>query len=48
MTYVQTAVVTKSVELSTGVWLSYAEQGDPSGVPVLFLHGVTDSWRSFE
>ena len=21
---------------------------EPSGVPVIFLHGVTDSWRSFE
>jgi len=38
----------KSVELTTGVVLPYAEQGDPSGVPVVFLHGVTDSWRSFE
>jgi non-heme chloroperoxidase len=24
------------------------EQGDPAGVPVLMLHGYTDSWRSFE
>ncbi len=28
--------------------LPYVEQGDPSGVPVLLLHGFTDSWRSFE
>jgi non-heme chloroperoxidase len=38
----------KSVELPSGVELPYIEQGDPSGVPVLFLHGYTDSWRSFE
>ena len=38
----------KSVSLPTGVTLHYAEQGQASGVPVLFLHGVTDSWRSFE
>ena len=38
----------KSVALSTGVRLPYVEQGDPSGVPVLFLHGYTDSRRSFE
>src|SRR5688572_4155025 len=38
----------KSVALSTGVTLPYVEQGDPSGVPVVLLHGVTDSWRSFE
>jgi non-heme chloroperoxidase len=28
------------------VRLEYAEQG--SGLPVIFLHGYTDSWRSFE
>jgi non-heme chloroperoxidase len=37
-----------SVALSTGVRLPYVEQGDPAGVPVLMLHGYTDSWRSFE
>ena len=39
---------TKSIALSTGVTLPYVEQGDPAGVPVLLLHGYTDSWRSFE
>ena len=38
----------ESVELPDGVRLSYVERGDPAGVPVLLLHGVTDSWRSFE
>jgi pimeloyl-ACP methyl ester carboxylesterase len=38
----------KSVELPHRVKLPYVEQGDPSGVPVLLLHGYTDSWRSFE
>lgn len=38
----------KSIELSTGVTLQYLEQGDSSGVPVLFLHGLSDSWHSFE
>lgn len=38
----------KRVKLSTGVELSYVEQGDPAGVPVIFLHGYTDSWHSFE
>jgi non-heme chloroperoxidase len=37
----------KSVELPTGVVLPYVEQGDATGVPVVFLHGITDSWRSF-
>ena len=38
----------KSVALSTGVTLQYVERGKRSGEPVVFLHGVTDSWRSFE
>lgn len=28
--------------------LDYIEQGDLSGPPVIALHGVTDSWRSFQ
>jgi len=30
------------------VELDCAERGDPAGLPVVFLHGVTDSRRSFE
>lgn len=30
------------------VRLEYVESGDPAGLPVIFLHGVTDSWGSFE
>jgi non-heme chloroperoxidase len=41
-------LVVKSVELSNQIRLPYAEQGDPSGPPVLLLHGFGDSWRSFE
>ena len=39
---------TKLTELSNRVKLPYVEQGDPSGVPLLLLHGYADSWRSFE
>ena len=42
------ALAIKSVELPNRVILPYVEQGDPSGVPVLLLHGFADSWRSFE
>lgn len=35
------------VQLDTGVELEYYEQGDPHGPPVIFLHGYTDSHRSF-
>jgi len=38
----------KSVDLPTGATLQYAEQGDSAGRPVLFLHGFSDSWHSFE
>ena len=34
-------------QLATGVRLNYAQQGDPSGHPIIFLHGFTDSWFSF-
>jgi pimeloyl-ACP methyl ester carboxylesterase len=45
---IQAGPIPKSVELSTGVTLQYVEQGDLGGLPVLFLHGATDSWHSFE
>lgn len=37
-----------SIELPSGIELSYVEHGDPLGVPLLLLHGITDSCRSFE
>ncbi len=40
--------IIKSVEPPHRVKLPYVEQGDPSGVPMILLHGYTDSWRSFE
>jgi pimeloyl-ACP methyl ester carboxylesterase/tetratricopeptide (TPR) repeat protein len=36
-----------SLILKTGVRLHYAYKGDPSGTPVIMLHGFTDSWFSF-
>jgi non-heme chloroperoxidase len=38
----------RSVTLPSGLRLECAEQGPPGGEPVLCLHGITDSWRSFE
>jgi non-heme chloroperoxidase len=38
----------RTVSLPSGIRLPYVEQGEPGGVPIIFLHGVTDSWRSFE
>ena len=37
-----------SIQLRTGVTLQYVEQGDRSGLPMILLHGYTDSWHSFE
>ena len=48
MTGQRTAPMIKSVELPNRIQLQYVEQGDPAGIPVLLLHGVTDSWHSFE
>jgi len=42
------AFAEKSVALAHGVVLPYVEHGPATGTPVIFLHGVTDSWRSFE
>ena len=36
------------IKLPNGIELPYVEQGDPAGVSVLFLHGYSDSWHSFE
>jgi non-heme chloroperoxidase len=37
----------KSVTLPGGLRLPYVEQGDPAGIPIVLLHGYTDSWTSF-
>lgn len=39
-----------SLPLATGITVQYVIQGDPAEpwqVPVVFLHGLSDSWRSF-
>ena len=38
----------KSAELPNNLNLPYVDQGDPSRIPLLLLHGYADSWRSFE
>jgi pimeloyl-ACP methyl ester carboxylesterase len=39
---------TRFVTLRNGLTLSYVEQGDPDGIPLIFLHGLSDSLRSFD
>jgi non-heme chloroperoxidase len=38
----------RQVTSPDGLVLDCAKRGNPGGTPVLFLHGITDSWRSFE
>jgi pimeloyl-ACP methyl ester carboxylesterase/tetratricopeptide (TPR) repeat protein len=38
----------KFIDLPTGARLAYVEQGAEAGAPVVLLHGVTDSLRSFD
>jgi pimeloyl-ACP methyl ester carboxylesterase len=39
--------IAKRAELPDRVKLSYVEQGEATGVPMLLLHGYTDSWHSY-
>jgi non-heme chloroperoxidase len=36
-----------SLRLATGPQVHYAEQGDPGGEPIIFIHPHADSWFSF-
>ena len=40
--------IEKNIQLPYGVQLPYIEQGDPSKVSIVFLHGYTGSLREFE
>lgn len=39
--------IPKIVQLPNAIKLEYVERGREDGVPVVLLHGITDSWRSF-
>jgi pimeloyl-ACP methyl ester carboxylesterase len=43
-----TALRGRRIPLAGRVALDAVETGDPAGPPIVFLHGITDSWRSFE
>lgn len=38
----------RTIAIPSGVTLDYVERGDPAGLPVVLLHGYTDSRRSFD
>ena len=48
LAYLKPEPVVKTIDLPGRVKLEYAEQGNDDGIPVIFLHGITDSWHSFE
>jgi pimeloyl-ACP methyl ester carboxylesterase len=43
-----TALRGRRIPLAGRVTLDAVETGDPAGTPIVLLHGITDSWRSFE
>lgn len=40
--------IVKNIQLPNGVRLPYVEQGNPSTIPIVLLHGFLGSWREFE
>jgi len=38
----------RTIELTGNLNLSYVEQGNSDGLPIILLHGYTDSWHSFD
>jgi pimeloyl-ACP methyl ester carboxylesterase len=38
----------RTATLASGLTLPYAETGDPTGTPVVFVHAYVESWRYFE
>jgi non-heme chloroperoxidase len=40
--------IVKTIKLPHALNINFAEQGDPSTIPLLLLHGYVDSWHSFE
>jgi len=41
-------IVPKTIALSNGINLEYVEKGNKDATAVIFLHGYSDSWHSFE
>src|ERR671914_1159199 len=44
---VEESIQFATTPLETGLRLYYAEQGDPTGEAIIFLHGYSDSWFSY-
>lgn len=48
MTEDTTRQQSRFVTLPSGITLHYVVQGDPVGQPIVLIHGLGDSWRSYE
>jgi non-heme chloroperoxidase len=46
--YLSHQIVPHTITLSNGVNLEYVEKGNKDATAVIFLHGFSDSWHSFE
>jgi non-heme chloroperoxidase len=46
--YLSNQIVPHTITLSNGVNLEYVEKGNKDATAVIFLHGFSDSWHSFE
>jgi non-heme chloroperoxidase len=42
------SISAKTVTLANGLVVPFAESGDPTGRPVVFVHAYVESWRYFE
>jgi len=41
-------IIPQTITLSNGVTIEYAEKGNENATAIIFLHGYSDSWHSFE
>jgi non-heme chloroperoxidase len=43
-----TNLLRSNTQTSDGVTINFVETGNPAGPPILFVHGISQSWRSWE
>ena len=46
--YLAHAIIPQTITLSNGVTIEYVEKGNKNTTAIIFLHGYSDSWHSFE
>jgi non-heme chloroperoxidase len=48
MTVSRAAIIHGSARTADGVAVHFVESGNPAGPPILFVHGISQSWQSWE